>query len=59
MRENCFTLRHVALTLEAKNQLLSLVQWIPVSLQTRCPICGEKDLDNEENNVSKQEKDKK
>jgi uncharacterized protein YbbK (DUF523 family) len=57
MRENCFTLRHVALTLEAKNQWLSLIEWIPVLLKTRGPACGQKNVDDAKNQVSKQEKD--
>jgi len=59
VRGNCFGLRYVALTLETKNQFLSLIGRIPVSLKTRGPACGEKDLDNEKNNASKHEKDKK
>jgi hypothetical protein len=58
VRENCFGLRYVALTLKTKNQFLSLIGRVAVSPKTRCPARGEKDLDNEENNVSKQEKDK-
>ena len=58
VRGNCFSLRYVALTLETKNQFFSLIE-VPVSLKTRCPACGEKDLDNDENNASKHEKDKK
>ena len=59
VRRNGFSLRDVALTLKTKNQFLSLIERVPVSLKTRCPACGEKDLDNEENNASKHEKDKK
>ena len=58
LRENCFTLRHVALTLETKNQLLSLIARVSVSLKTRCPAGGEKDADDEENKVNKDKKDK-
>jgi hypothetical protein len=59
VRENCFSFRYVTLTLQTKNQFLSLIEWVSVSPKMRCPACGEKDLDNEENNVSKHEKDKK
>src|SRR6266702_5759796 len=56
VRGNCFGLRYVALTLETKNQFLSLIERVPVSLKTRCPAWGEKDVNDEENNVSKHEK---
>jgi hypothetical protein len=46
------------LTLAAKNQLLSLIERVPVSRKTRCPACGEKDADDEEDKESKQQKDK-
>jgi len=58
VRKNCFSLRDVALTLETKNQFLSLIERVAVSRKTRCPPCGEKAIDDEENNVSKQKKDK-
>ncbi|HEU0046757.1 MAG TPA: hypothetical protein VFQ43_04000 [Nitrososphaera sp.] len=45
--------------METKNQFLSLIERVPVSLKTRCPAWGEKDVNDEENNVSKHEKDKK
>jgi hypothetical protein len=58
VRGNCFSLRYVALTLETKNQFLSLIEWVPVSLKTSCPAGGEKDVDDEENKVNKHQKDK-
>jgi len=58
VRGNCFSLRYVALTLETKNQFLSLIAWVPVSLKTRCSAGGEKDADDEENKVNKHKKDK-
>jgi hypothetical protein len=58
VRRNCFSLRYVALTLETKNQFLSLIERVPVSLKTRRLACGEKHVDDKENNISKHEKDK-
>ena len=46
------------MALETKNQFLSPVEGVSVSLKTCCPAWGEKDVDDEENKVSKQERDK-
>src|SRR5262249_47526776 len=58
VRRNGLRLRDVALTLETKNQFLSLIKGFRFGRKTRCLALGEKDVDDSENKVNKHQKDK-